>query len=93
SQQRMVEEMGRQTGHKVKTRVAGPWLVKMMGWFQPFMRELVEMHYLQTRPVLLDDSALTALLGTVHKTPYEAGIRACLAALQTTPDRSAALTA
>jgi len=93
SQQRMVEEMGRQTGHKVKTRVAGPWLVKMMGWFQPFMRELVEMHYLQTHPVLLDDSALTALLGTVHKTPYEAGIRACLAALQTTPDRSAALTA
>jgi len=30
------------------------------------MRELVEMHYLLTTPVLMDDSALRGLLGSVH---------------------------
>ena len=39
------------------------------------------MHYLMTRPILLDDSALQELIGPVHKTPYAEGVRQCLAAL------------
>jgi hypothetical protein len=42
------------------------------------MRELVEMNYLLTTPVLMDDSALTGLLGSVHKTPYAEGFRVTL---------------
>jgi hypothetical protein len=41
------------------------------------MRELAEMSYLQTTPVLLDDSALRAVL-PLQKTPYEEGIRLTL---------------
>jgi hypothetical protein len=42
------------------------------------MRELVEMHYLLTNPVLLDDAALRNLLGGIRKTPYEDGLRISL---------------
>ncbi|MDE3156495.1 MAG: NAD(P)H-binding protein [Acidobacteriota bacterium] len=62
-------------GRPPRLRVASPGMVRLMGWVSPMMRELVEMSYLQTHPVLLDDSKLHALLGTVPKTPYEDGIR------------------
>lgn len=48
------------------------------------MRELVEMCYLQTNPVLLDDSALHSLLGNIQKTSYPDAIRATLEAYQRT---------
>jgi nucleoside-diphosphate-sugar epimerase len=62
-------------GRKPKLRVAGKTMLRMIGLFNPFMREFVEMHYLITDPVLMDDSALHRLLGTVRKTPYDEGIR------------------
>ena len=91
SQRALVEEMARQTGKPVKRRVAGKTMLRVMGWFNPFMRELVEMHYLQTDPVIMDDSALQALIGPVRKTPYADGVRQTLAAIQASP-RSRALT-
>ena len=48
--------------------------LRILGLFNPFMREFVEMHYLQTTPVLLDDSELTALIGPLKKTSYLEGI-------------------
>ena len=71
--------MEEQTGRPLKRRIAGKTMLRVMGWFVPFMRELVEMHYLQTDPVLMDDSALQALIGPIHKTPYEEGVRQMLA--------------
>jgi nucleoside-diphosphate-sugar epimerase len=56
----------------------------MVGLFQPFMRELVEMHYLITNPVLMDDTALRRLLGRVRKTPYDEGIRVTFEAYRRT---------
>jgi hypothetical protein len=47
------------------------------------LRELVEMHYLMTQPVIMDDSALHGLLGPVAKTPYAEGIRRSLDAART----------
>ncbi|MBV8657051.1 MAG: NAD-dependent epimerase/dehydratase family protein [Burkholderiales bacterium] len=93
SQQKLVDEISRQTGRPLKTRVAGPWLVKLMGLFNPMMREMVEMHYLQTHPVLLDDSALTQLLGPIQKTSYSEGVRASLAAHRQTSMQPNALAA
>ena len=63
-------------GRKPKLRVIGKTMLRVVGLFKPVMRELVEMHYLQTTPVLMDDSALHQLLGEVHKTSYADGIRA-----------------
>jgi hypothetical protein len=45
-----------------------------MGLFRPLMREFMEMHYLQTTPVLMDGSPLTALIGPIKKTSYAEAI-------------------
>ncbi|RKH06558.1 NAD-dependent epimerase/dehydratase family protein [Corallococcus carmarthensis] len=82
TQRQMVNELSAQAGHTPKTMSMGKTLVRLAGLFDPFMKELVEMYYLLTNPVLLDDSALRGLLGTVHKTPYAEGIRQTLAALR-----------
>ncbi|WP_343653017.1 SDR family oxidoreductase [Herbaspirillum sp.] len=78
TQQTLVAEMERQTGRKLKTRVAGKTMLRLIGLFNPFMRELVEMHYLQTQPVIMDDSALQQLIGPIEKTTYAEGIRRAL---------------
>jgi nucleoside-diphosphate-sugar epimerase len=70
-------------GRKPKLRVAGKLALRIVGLFNPLMRELVEMHYLQTTPVLMDDSALHRLLGTVRKTSYTDGFQQTYAAYST----------
>ncbi|MEM5369525.1 NAD-dependent epimerase/dehydratase family protein [Paraburkholderia azotifigens] len=65
-----------------KLMVAGKTMLRVMGLVNPMLRELVEMHYLLTEPVVLDDSALTRLIGPVVKTSYESGIAQSLAAAQ-----------
>lgn len=65
-----------------KLMVANKTMLRIMGLFDPLLREMVEMHYLLTDPVVLDDSALTRLIGPVGKTSYEAGIAQSLTAAQ-----------
>jgi nucleoside-diphosphate-sugar epimerase len=60
----------------------GPPLVWLLGRFDPLMRELVEMLYLQSQPVLLEDAKLRAVLGEPRRTPYAEGIRATLDAAE-----------
>ena len=64
-----------------KLRVAGKTMLRVFGLFNAMMRELVEMNYLMTEPVLLDDSALQRLIGPIRKTSYAEGIRRTLAAV------------
>ena len=90
TQQAIVEEIERQIGHRVRVRVAGKTMLRLLGLFNPFMREMVEMHYLLTDPVLMDDSALQELLGQMHKTPYSDGVRECLEAARASRSRSPA---
>ena len=78
TQQELVSEIERQTGRKLKTRVAGKTMLRLIGIFNPFMRELVEMHYLQTQPVIMDDSALQQLIGPIKRTSYADGLRQAL---------------
>ena len=81
TQRALVGEMERATGRKLKVRVAGKTMLRILGLFNKFMREAVEMNYLMTEPVIMDDSALQALIGPIHKTPYADGIRRTLAAV------------
>jgi nucleoside-diphosphate-sugar epimerase len=67
---------------RAKLAVAGKTLLRLAGFFDPIVREVVEMHYLWTNPVLLDDSRLRKLLPDIRKTPHEEGIRATLEALR-----------
>ncbi|MFS8036029.1 NAD-dependent epimerase/dehydratase family protein [Xanthobacter sp. AM11] len=78
-----VREAARQAfalmGREPKLMVAGKTMLRLAGLFDPVMRELVEMHYLLTDPVIFDDTALAARLGPVGKTPYKEGIARCMA--------------
>jgi nucleoside-diphosphate-sugar epimerase len=82
TQRQMAEQIFRTAGKPLKIRVAGRTMLRLLGLFNPLMRELVEMHYLMTTPVLMDDSALRDLLGNVKKTSYNEGIRLTLDATQ-----------
>lgn len=83
SQRALVDEMARQTGRPLKLRVAGKTMVWIMGRFDRMLREIGEMRYLLTDPVIMDDAGLEALIGPIAKTPYAEGIRQTLAAART----------
>jgi nucleoside-diphosphate-sugar epimerase len=85
TQRELVSEMERQTGTPLKLRVAGKTMLRVLGLVNPLMREFVEMHYLLTDPLLMDDSALQRLIGPIRKTPYREGIRQTLAAAGSNP--------
>lgn len=90
TQRELAAEMARQTGRPLPLRVVGKTMLRLLGLFNPVMRELVEMNYLLTDPLVLDDAALQRLIGPVRKTPYAEGIRQTLAAV---PRASALATA
>jgi nucleoside-diphosphate-sugar epimerase len=68
---------------KPRLRVAGKFLLRVLGLFNPVLREVVEMHYLWTTPVKLDDRRLLELLPNLHKTSYAEGIRLTIDAMRT----------
>jgi nucleoside-diphosphate-sugar epimerase len=81
TQREIVKKIFAAAGRPPKMVVAGKTMLRVMGLFSPLMREMVEMHYLQTEPVLMDDSRLVKLLGGVRRTSYDEGIRLTLEAL------------
>jgi nucleoside-diphosphate-sugar epimerase len=99
TQREVVTQAYALAGLEPKLMVAGKTMLRVLGLFNPLMRELVEMNYLMTEPLVLDDSALTQLLGPIVKTPYEEGIRRCFEAARSAASargatgRSAAKTA
>jgi nucleoside-diphosphate-sugar epimerase len=73
-----IQKIYQTAGREPKFRSAGRTMLRMLGWFNPLMREMPEMLYLQETPVLLDDEKLRGRLGHVHKTSYDEGIRLTL---------------
>ena len=82
TQRAVVDEMQRQTGRRIPLRVVGKAALRVLGLFNRMMREMVEMNYLLTEPLIMDDSALQRLLGPLRKTSYVEGIRQTLAAVE-----------
>lgn len=82
TQREMAGRIFAAAGRRPKLMVANKLMLRLVGLFNPFMREMVEMHYLLTTPLIMDDAALRGLLGEVRKTPYEEGVRQTLAALR-----------
>jgi nucleoside-diphosphate-sugar epimerase len=68
---------------KPKLTVFNQFMLRVVGLFDPIMREVADMNYLQSNPVLLDDSALRALLPNLHVTSYDDGITQVLTSLRT----------
>jgi nucleoside-diphosphate-sugar epimerase len=65
-------------GREPKIRTLGKLMLQLAGIFHSMSRELVELYYLGTTPVILDDSKLQRHLGGLRKTPYRDGIRMAL---------------
>jgi len=80
-----IQKVYQAVGREPKFRSAGRTLLRMLGWFNPLMRELPEMLYLQETPVLLDDEKLRHKLGDVHKTSYDEGIQRTIEWMRGTP--------
>lgn len=80
TQREFVNRMFAAVNRQPRFIVANKLMLQALGLLDPFMRELVEMHYLWTTPAILDDTALHQLLGTIHKTSYDRGIDLTLAA-------------
>jgi nucleoside-diphosphate-sugar epimerase len=76
------EQVFQAADQKPRVRVAGKFMLRVLGVFNPFLREVIEMHYLWTTPVKLDDTRLRQLLPNLHKTPYSEGIRATMEAMR-----------
>ena len=89
TQREMAELIFAEVGSPPKLLVANKLILRALGLFDPFMRELVEMHYLLTEPVIMDDAALSELLGGTRKTSYEEGVKRTLAALRGHEQRAA----
>lgn len=62
-------------GGEPRLMVAGKPMLRLVGLFNPIVRETVEMNYLVTEPFVLDDTALRKLIGPIRKTSYDEGIR------------------
>jgi len=72
-------------GKGPRLRVANKTILRVMGLFNPFLREMVEMHYLWTTPVVLDDSRLRKLLPNLKRTSYEDGIQETIRSMRENP--------
>jgi nucleoside-diphosphate-sugar epimerase len=81
TQRAFAEKIFAASGRPPKILVANKLILRALGLFNPLMREMVEMHYLQTEPILMDDSRLGQLLGGIRRTYYDEGIRETLAAM------------
>jgi hypothetical protein len=77
----MRSEKDKMLGGELYLWLSAKMMLRLIGLFNPVLREFVEMHYLLTDPVIVDDAALQALLGGVAKTPYSEGVRQSLAAV------------
>lgn len=81
TQRAFAEKIFAAAGRRPKFMVANKLMLRAFGLFNPLMREMVEMHYLQASPILMDDSRLAQLLGGFKRTSYDEGIRETLEAM------------
>ena len=66
--------IARELNAEPKSRVAGKFLVRLMGLFNPLMREFVEMMYQYDRDYVFDSSKFEAAFD-LRPTPYEEGVQ------------------
>ena len=82
TQREFVERIFQHVGRKPRILTANKFMLRLLGLGNPLLREVVEMYYLFETAVIMDDTAIHELLGDVHKTSYEEGIRRTLKAMQ-----------
>lgn len=67
-----------QAGMPLRFRVAQPWLLRIIGIFNPVIGEMAEMGYEFVEPFIVDDSRFVNAFGNIA-TPLHQGIAETLA--------------
>ncbi|MEK5039761.1 SDR family NAD(P)-dependent oxidoreductase [Sporosarcina sp. FSL K6-3457] len=74
----LIKIIREETGYQKSIRPVSKTMIRFIGMFQPFMREVVEMMYLTETPVILSGQKYEAEIGAVPATSYQEGIKATL---------------
>ncbi|WP_071394757.1 SDR family NAD(P)-dependent oxidoreductase [Bacillus tuaregi] len=74
----ILEIVRNEAGYQKSFRTVSKNMIRFIGIFQPFMREIVEMMYLTEEPVLLSGKKYETQIGPLPKTTYQEGIRRTL---------------
>src|SRR5690606_36326107 len=77
--EKLVDLLREMTGYSKKVFTTRKGMIQLLGLFNPFMREVVEMFYLYEEPVVLDGSKYEKEIGPLPKTPYKEGLKQTLA--------------
>jgi nucleoside-diphosphate-sugar epimerase len=88
TQRQMVELAFKLAGHRPMILPVGPTMRRLAGLFDPILRELDEVSYTFTSTMLLDDSRLRSLLGSLKKTSYQDGVTQSLDAFRGAPGKA-----
>lgn len=71
----MIGILREEIGFKKSVRTVSKTMIRFIGMFQPFMREMVEMMYLTEEPVILSGKKYETKIGSIPRTPYNEGIK------------------
>lgn len=74
----VIKILREETGYKKSVRTISKTMIRFMGLFQPFMKELVEMMYLTEKPVILSGEKYERKIGALPRTPYREGMKETL---------------
>lgn len=74
----LIKIIREETGYQKSIRTVSKTMIRFIGVFQPFMREMVEMMYLTESPVVLSGQKYEAEIGPVPATSYQEGIKVTL---------------
>jgi len=69
-----IEMIYKETGHKPRIQAASKFMTKILGKFNPVIREMVEIFYQFDEPFIVDHSKFEKAFGN-HATPLEEAIR------------------
>ena len=77
TQREMSDMIGKELGYPLRIQPIPKFLVRLLGIFNPQMREHVEMMYEYTEPQIVDSSAFEQTFG-LYATPLDAALRATI---------------
>ncbi|RKL67875.1 short chain dehydrogenase [Salipaludibacillus neizhouensis] len=76
--QKLIQILREITGYKKSVSTVGKPMIQFLGLFQPLMKEMVEMMYLNQEPVILSGEKYRNNIGNIPRTSYEQGLKETL---------------
>lgn len=81
----LIKILREEVGFNQSVRTISKSMIRFLGIFQPFMKELVEMMYLTEEPVILCGNKYKEQIGTLLQTPYRKGLKETVAWIKKNP--------